>query len=58
MQSQQIDKKPTRQVRIDRELHRLVKIEAARSGETIKSLVEGALAELLAVNQNTQTSKD
>ena len=51
MQNPQIDKKPTKQVRIDKGLHKLVKIRAAKSGETIKSLVENALAELLAVNQ-------
>lgn len=45
--SRQIDKKPTKQVRIDSGLHKLVKIEAAKAGETIRSLVEGALAELL-----------
>lgn len=45
--SRQIDRKTTKQVRIDFQLHRLVKIEAAKSGETIKSLVEYALAMLL-----------
>lgn len=54
MQNRQIDKKLTKQVRIDSELHRLIKIKAAKSGETIKSLVEGALAELLSVNQASE----
>ena len=53
MQNRQIDKKLTKQVRIDSELHRLVKIKAAESGETIKSLIEDALAELLAIDQGT-----
>ena len=47
--SKKVDKKTTKQVRIDSGLHRLLKIEAARSGISIKELVEGALAELLAV---------
>jgi len=59
VQNRQIDKKRTKQVRIDSELHRLVKIEAAKSGETIKSLVESVLAELLTVDQaNIQADKN
>ena len=43
--SQQIDKKPTKQVRIDSGLHRLLKIKVAESGETIRELVEGFIVE-------------
>lgn len=47
--SRQSDKKKTKQVRIDAELHRLLKIKSARTGETSRSLVEGALADILGV---------
>lgn len=47
--SRQIDKNKTKQVRIDAELHRRLKIVAASENTTIKTLIEGALAELLAV---------
>ena len=50
MQNRQIDKKSTKQIRIDAGLHRLLKIKAAKSGMTIKTLLEGFLAEILAVN--------
>ena len=43
--SQQVDKKPTKQVRIDSGLHRLLKIKVAESGETIRELVEGFIVE-------------
>lgn len=46
-QSRQIDKKVTKQVRIDSGLHQLLKIKAATEKTTIKKLVEGCLAELL-----------
>lgn len=48
--SRQIDKKVTRQVRIDSGLHKLVKIEAISAGSTIRELVEWALAEYLSKN--------
>lgn len=47
---QQSDKNSTKQVRIDSELHRLLKVKAAEQGETLKSLMEDALGELLAVD--------
>lgn len=50
MRSRQIDKKTTKQVRIDTEVHHLLKIEAAKSRTTIRALVEGCLAEMLAVD--------
>jgi len=48
--SQQVDKKPTKQVRIDSSMHQLLKIKAARSGRTIRELVEEGLSEVLAVS--------
>lgn len=49
MKSQQSDKKTTKQVRIDEGLHQLLKIKAATEKTTIRSLLEGYLAELLSV---------
>lgn len=45
----QIDKKPSKQVRIDTGLHRLLKKKAVEENTTIKGLLEEYLAELLAV---------
>ena len=50
MQKRQIDKKTTKQVRIDAGLHQLLKIKAAEQGESIKGLLEGYLADILAVH--------
>lgn len=47
MTSQQSDKKITKQVRIDRGLHRLLKIKSAQSGKSIRELLETCLTELL-----------
>lgn len=47
--SKQVNKNPTTLVRIDAGLHRLLKIKAAGEGTTIRTLAEGALAELLSV---------
>jgi len=47
--SQQIDKKTSKQVRIDTGLHRLLKRKAIDEDTTIKGLLEGYLSELLAV---------
>ena len=52
MKSQQSDKNLTKQIRIDTELHRLLKIKAAESSMTIKELLEGYLAELLAAEES------
>lgn len=49
MKSQQSDKKPTKQVRIDAGLHQLLKVKAAETSTTIKELLEEFLAELLEV---------
>lgn len=43
--SQQVDNKTTKQVRIDAGYHHLIKIKAAKTGRTIKELVEGFIAE-------------
>ncbi len=47
--SKQVNKNPTTLVRIDAGLHRLLKIKAATEKTTIRTLVEGVLAELLFV---------
>lgn len=47
--SQQSDRNKTKQIRIDAGLHKLLKIKAATEKISIKSLVEGILAELLEV---------
>lgn len=36
----QSDKKVTKQIRIDSGMHKIVKVEASRRGQTIKELVE------------------
>ena len=51
IQNQQINRNNTTLVRIDKGMKRLLKIKAAESGMTIKALLEGYLAELLAVDQ-------
>jgi len=47
--SQQVDKKLTKQVRIDRSMHYLLKVKAAKTGRTIRELVEEGLSEVLAI---------
>ncbi len=49
--SRQIDKKKTKQVRIDSGLHKEVKIDAAKQGITIRDLIEGCLAEYYEAKQ-------
>lgn len=51
-QSRQIDKKLTKQVRIDSGLHHLLKVKAAAEKTTIKNLLEGCAAELLEVKND------
>ncbi len=51
MENRQIDKKTTKQVRIDAGLHQLLKVKAAESSTTIKAFLEEYLAELLAVDE-------
>ncbi len=48
MKSQQIDKNLTKQIRIDAGLHQLLKIKAAKSGMSIKTLLEGLIIKDLA----------
>ncbi len=51
--SRQIDKKTTKQVRVDSGLHKILKVMAAEEGRTLKSLLEECLVELLGpVNKN------
>lgn len=45
------DKNLTKQIRIDAGLHQLLKVKAATSGMSIKTLLEGCLADLLAVKE-------
>jgi len=47
---QKSDKKPTKQIRIDSGLHCLLKKSAKEQGESMKSLIEDALSELLAID--------
>lgn len=47
--SRQVDKKLTKQVRIDAGLHHLLRIKSAEQQTTIKDLIEGCLAELLGI---------
>jgi len=50
-ESRQIDKKTTKQVRIDADLHRLLKIKAATEKTSIKVLLEEAIADILEVKE-------
>lgn len=47
MKSKQIDKKLTKQIRIDAGLHQLLKIKSSMSGKSIKTLLEGYIVEVL-----------
>ena len=51
MKKRQSDKNLTKQIRIDVGLHQLLKVKAARAGMSIKTFLEGHLAELLAVEE-------
>lgn len=50
MQNRQIDKKTTKQVRIDIDLHKLLKVKSAEAGMTIKAFLEDHIAGLLDVS--------
>ena len=52
--SRQIDKKTSKQVRIDTGLHKLLKRMAVDEGTTIKGVLEGYLTELLEVKSDTK----
>ncbi len=54
--SKQVNKNPTTLVRIDAELHRLLKIKAATEKTTIRRLIEGVLADLLSVKGSQKDS--
>lgn len=51
MTNRQIDKKTTKQIRIDAGLHQRLKIKAAEAGETIKTFLEGILADILGIDK-------
>ncbi|MBI2600489.1 hypothetical protein HYW42_00900 [Candidatus Daviesbacteria bacterium] len=51
-QNKQINKNHTTLVRIDAELHRLLKIKAVAERTTIRTLIEGALADVLEVKSD------
>ncbi len=50
MKKRQIDKK-TKQVRVNTEIHKVLKIEAAKEGMSIKSLLEELLSKLKILNK-------
>lgn len=50
MKNLQSDKNLTKQVRIDTGYHTLLKIKAAKAGMSIKTLLEGYLADLLTID--------
>lgn len=52
MKNRQIDRKTTKQVRIDAGVHKLLKIDAAQRGESIREVLEGLLADYLRVKSN------
>lgn len=54
MKKLQSDKNSTKQIRIDAGLHQLLKIKAAKSGISIKTFLEGYLADLLAVDEGVK----
>lgn len=57
MRNRQSDSKSTKQIRIDSGLHKLLKIKATMAGTSIKELLEGYLAELLAVDNQVHDHK-
>lgn len=57
MKNRQIDKKITKQIRIDIGLHQLLKIRAARSGIAIKTLLEDYLSDILAIDSKDKIYK-
>lgn len=48
----QIDRKSTKQIRIDAGVHQLLKVYASQSGVTIKALLEDYLSDLLAIDKD------
>ena len=47
MENRQIDIKKTKQIRVDQELHQLAKLLAVKRRESLKTLTERALEQLL-----------
>ncbi len=45
MKSKQSDKNLTKQIRIDAGLHKILKVESSKAGASIKTLLEGFIAE-------------
>ena len=52
--SRQIDKKATRQIRINSNLHRILKVKSARLEITIKKFAEKILTDELGINLETK----
>lgn len=52
MKKLQSDKNSSKQIRIDAGLHQLLKMKAAKAGISIKTLLEGYIAEIL-VNETS-----
>ncbi|MEX0617019.1 MAG: hypothetical protein WD231_04410 [Candidatus Woykebacteria bacterium] len=48
----QVDKTKTKQVRIDASIHKLLKVYVAKRGETLRSVIEGELADILGVDND------
>ncbi len=51
MNSRQVEGKHRKDIYIDSELHRLLKIEASRAQMTIRDLLEGYIAEILNIER-------
>ncbi len=51
MNNKEINRNSTTLVRIDKGMHQLLKIKAKNSGMSIKTFLEGYLADLLAVEE-------
>ncbi len=55
--NRKIDQKRVKQVVTDSGLHQIAKIKAAKSGTTIRSVIENVLAEILAIENNENEQK-
>jgi hypothetical protein len=51
------DRNPTKQIRIDAGLHKLLKLKAANEGVTVKSVLEDYLADILAIDGGEDNAK-
>jgi plasmid stability protein len=54
----QIDKKRTKQIRIDVGYHKLIKVRAASEGKSIKGLVEEVLSDSLNISEDYFAKKE